>query len=153
METIMIIIVEGPDGAGKSTLCSLLQKSTGFVLKHLSYKDDNSFEAYIERLLEHNVIFDRFFHSELVYSKVMNRVCALNKDEVATLQVITSKVAEVIFCTAQVETLIKRAFVRGEDYINESHMAAIVSGYERLFVELNTKPTKVELNINETFKL
>lgn len=81
----MIIIVEGPDGLGKTTFCALLSESLGFPV----YKDDFSsrgLELSREYITGHDrgsvmmavqtdadVILDRSFPSEAVYSRVFGR--------------------------------------------------------------------------------
>lgn len=81
----MIIIVEGPDGLGKSTLCAKLSEKLGYPV----YKDANSDDGLLkhrEYILGHDtgtmnmamltdadVILDRSFPSEVVYSHAMKR--------------------------------------------------------------------------------
>lgn len=76
----MIIIVEGIDRVGKTTLCNMLQKHTNFpIYKHNSYRFDyskmdnlNETDKMLQLLdlysiLNGNVIFDRFHWSDCVY--------------------------------------------------------------------------------------
>lgn len=74
----MIIIVEGPDGAGKSTLIKRIEKE--FFNKkanifRFSDTSDISFNDYKEKLETDvdNIIIDRFNLSEDVYSTVYQR--------------------------------------------------------------------------------
>lgn len=73
----MVILVEGPDGSGKTTLCNELVKK-GYEYIHLSkdgaYKDTNTFYYAFRSLLEskkgQNIVIDRSYISNYVYSTV-----------------------------------------------------------------------------------
>ena len=73
----MIVLIEGPDGAGKTTLCNELMRLDKFYYLHLN-KVDNIEEFYknlikdIKRFKKHNInlIIDRAYISNIVYSKV-----------------------------------------------------------------------------------
>lgn len=78
----MRIIVDGNDGVGKTTLAKKLQEH--FNIKsyvHLSYKDPTNYKFYSQILKKQNIIFDRSFLDELVYSKILRRKSNLNKRE------------------------------------------------------------------------
>ena len=68
----MLILVEGGDGSGKSTLVETLRKFNFKIAKPAALQNKHQFEYY-ERLAlqsiyaEQNVILDRSFLSELVY--------------------------------------------------------------------------------------
>ena len=83
-----ILIIEGPDNCGKTNIASLLSD----VLKIPVYKSGREVDAFKEKDAQYNIlkwgvyeqlkmvetydsgiIFDRFFPSEFVYSKVYNR--------------------------------------------------------------------------------
>ena len=72
----MIIVLEGPDGAGKSTLAAEFVRR-GFRLAHHDVPPEpgeDKFERYIqliEAVGDENVIFDRFAPTEYVYSHVL----------------------------------------------------------------------------------
>lgn len=78
----MMIIVEGVDRVGKSTLCNKLSKATGIVVHKYSglvkYKDMNNLEetdkmlGIIQVMKETNatLIFDRFHVTDFVYGSL-----------------------------------------------------------------------------------
>lgn len=79
----MIIIVDGIDKVGKTTLCKLLSKEFGLNISKddtryfgshsnidINTEKDNTFVNLIEQGCLDNVVFDRFHMTEYVYSKV-----------------------------------------------------------------------------------
>ena len=70
----MKIIIDGNDGTGKTTLTKKLKEEvniTSYI--HLSYKDPCDFYFYYYLLKKEDVIFDRSFIDEKIYSKIFNR--------------------------------------------------------------------------------
>jgi thymidylate kinase len=67
------IIIEGADQQGKSTLCALLHEKLGWNIVHYG-KPKEGFNYILDYLLPENTISDRNFLSEVVYSKVKNRL-------------------------------------------------------------------------------
>jgi len=79
MKPAGLIILDGPDGAGKTTLAQYYVKKHGAIYMHLTYRfKDNMFAYHTAMLLKacklvdqgHLVIIDRLWMSELVYAKV-----------------------------------------------------------------------------------
>ena len=79
MKATGLIILDGPDGAGKTTLAQYYVKQYGAIYMHLTYRfKDNMFNYHTAMLLKacklvdqgHLVIIDRLWMSELVYAKV-----------------------------------------------------------------------------------
>jgi hypothetical protein len=70
------IIVEGPDGGGKSSLVKRLQAELGggWDSIHLSHKDGDQFTRYFGVYLEADrVLIDRGHFSETIYSRIRGR--------------------------------------------------------------------------------
>lgn len=73
-----LIVLEGPDGSGKTTLAKFLEERYGAVYFHQSYhKDWDIFDYFTGRLMEASriaserlVVMDRLWISELVYGAV-----------------------------------------------------------------------------------
>lgn len=105
-----MIIVEGPDGAGKSTLVHELQELfPGLLLGERGVADrDNlwkvtrqdTYRAICKALTDSNPrIWDRLFWSEFAYWQITSRDCQFDsKDEVAIPQIIAAIGAPVIWC-------------------------------------------------------
>lgn len=79
------IIIDGPDGVGKSTVCDLLSKSSGYPIIRMAdsakYFSDPQFLEIMARQFNETVsqfakypfIMDRGYPTSLVYSKIFNR--------------------------------------------------------------------------------
>ena len=77
-------IVCGIDGAGKTTLVKNVEKLTRYQTQHYC-KPSSQFgfkSNYVYNLQSQcDVIFDRFFVSELIYSKVLERECRIKEED------------------------------------------------------------------------
>lgn len=87
----MLIILEGPDGAGKSTLARNLSAMLGADIVHFG-KDSETFSLateYISIILSsqhRNLIIDRLWISEIIYSKIMRGGnCRLSEKEIKVI--------------------------------------------------------------------
>lgn len=72
----MKIIIEGPDGAGKTTLARELGEHLKWPVQHLTGSDDKVFmrNQFMNASVRNNVILDRYIISNLAYSYVFNGV-------------------------------------------------------------------------------
>lgn len=66
------IVIEGPDGTGKTTLGEKLSKAFGLEYMHLTYLEDpealhKQFKEASDRMLKGGVVLDRFIVSNTVY--------------------------------------------------------------------------------------
>lgn len=78
----MIIIIEGPDGTGKTSLATEIQKQIGAHVIHCTYNKYWDIGEYHYQIMEHalrlhnrgiHVILDRWAPSEHVYGKVFRK--------------------------------------------------------------------------------
>lgn len=82
----MRIIIDGNDGVGKTTLAKRIAKDLDIKSYiHLTNKDPKDFIFYRTLLDKHNVIFDRSFLSEPIYSQVLNRKSEIGLREINLL--------------------------------------------------------------------
>lgn len=132
----MIIIIEGPDLAGKSTLAKEINIKGDFEVVHFDSPSENFdfHESYLKVLDKENVILDRYFFSEIVYSKVFGRQCRLSSETIKEIkEKLKNKPHQLIFVNPGVDTLKRRYKMRGDDIISESQIEKIVQEYENLF--------------------
>lgn len=120
----MIIILEGPDGSGKTTLAEQLHRQTGFMKLRRSQETDkvaDLFKEYEQALKAgKNCIMDRSWYSEMVYGPVMREGSAISYPQMYELERLAVKNgAIIIHCMAPETTLWKRCLRRGEDYITD----------------------------------
>lgn len=82
----MRIIVDGNDGVGKTTLATKLQKDLDIKSYiHLSGSDPRNFDFYNNIMRKQNVIFDRSFLDDDIYSIIYNRPHGLSELETRLL--------------------------------------------------------------------
>ena len=132
----MIIIVEGPDLAGKTTLINQLNIKGEYDVVHFDAPDDDfDYKAdYLNVLDKENVILDRYFFSEIVYSKVFERQCRLSAETMEKIkEKLKNKPHTLIYINPGIETLKRRYRERGDELITESQIEKIVKEYENLF--------------------
>lgn len=117
----MIIVVEGPDGVGKSTLINHLKKNffnENVNIFKFSDISDISFENYKEKLETNvkNIIFDRFNLSEDVYSTVYKRHPKNSLlDHLRTFTLVEDKdVVYIILYSSNLNLLWERCHQRGD---------------------------------------
>lgn len=112
-----MIIVEGPDGAGKTTLVNELQESFGLQVGQRGTKDrdllwtvtrPDTYKALAEAIRgdQPPVIWDRLYYSELVYHDITGRHCQFSESEQFFIeQVIEAIYPPVIVCLPLWETV------------------------------------------------
>jgi thymidylate kinase len=133
-----VLIIEGPDGSGKSTLCNMLL-STGTVssvkpspritakgdVDRMKYETDRYIRLYGE---DNKVAVDRFLFSEMAYGKVLRGKSAFSKAEyMHKLIELMLKGSVVIFCLP--DTLIYKL---DESPVVKEKMSQIRNMYDNL---------------------
>lgn len=82
----MNIIIEGPKGTGKSTICKKIEKECKFRYYHSTQNTLNTFSYHLNLLdSEYDCIFDRFHLGELVYPIVYHRKGKLSVKNIIAL--------------------------------------------------------------------
>ena len=133
----MIILLEGPDGAGKSVLYKQLQTEfSGNFIQGLNRDDKGQYLWYKQRIESSSVYFiDRGFISELVYRPIKN-----DKEPNITLEEagnLCSRHLFVIYCTN--EHAYNNMKLRGDNYIkNEDEHKQICIRYEEVITTINS---------------
>lgn len=136
----MIIIIEGPDGSGKTTLAELLSKQTGYPVVHRTQPKTEEekakmMDSYIELIKSgKNAILDRAWYSEMVYGPVMRDTSVIGYPAMYDLEkMLAKRGCIIIYCTDKPETLWRRATRRGEDYITSYEtFIKICEGFDKV---------------------
>lgn len=136
----MVIIIEGPDGAGKTMLAEKISRQTGWPIEHRSKPEtpeekELMMGEYVQLAKSsRNIILDRCWYSEMVYGKVMRDQTYIDYPQMYELErLLTSHGAIVVYCTGHKAALWKRATRRGEDYItSRDDFTAICDEYDKL---------------------
>lgn len=141
----MIIIIEGPDGAGKTTLANYLSKQLGYPIKHRSKpkteeEKQQMSQSYIDDIKSNqNIIWDRCFYSEMVYGPIMRDQSYISMAQMHEMeQMLKFTGALVIYCTDETWNLWERCNTRGETYITSvEQIDAIKTAYDKLMLHRN----------------
>lgn len=136
----MIIILEGPDGSGKTTLAQQISKQTGFPIIHRSQPKTEEEKMcmmgeYLQAIKERkNAIFDRCWYSEMAYGPVMRDESVITYPEMYELERQLAKSgAMIIHCTGPEAALWMRCQRRGEEYITcRDDFKAIHKNFEEI---------------------
>jgi adenylate kinase family enzyme len=150
--TIMIVILEGPDGAGKSTLKAELVKQFDFIEPipkslptHKSTETmcgENAAALNLAIYNNKNVVLDRGWMSEDIYSKVLreapSRFDQAHKAMFERLALTAGVV--VVLCNPGRQEIVNNLFVRGDEHIRDlSVLNNIIREYEN-FERLTSLP-------------
>ena len=126
------IIVEGPDGAGKTTLVNhILAANPGAFLAHFGKPatDEEAFnywKVYLQYVKDHEkeavVILDRSWYSDMVYGPVMRDREEMTRDNMELLEmaVIACGGGIILYCTGRPDVLWRRCKERGETFVRTS---------------------------------
>ena len=135
-----IILLEGCDGAGKSTMAKLLQKLTGYEIVsgsnfELAEKGaDYMFEFLRELSNRQNIIVDRSWLSNYIYARLYDK----NSMTDAQFEELTRMFDEksiMIVLTASLDVLVDRINKRGDDYIKTDEIQPILENYLKLSLQ------------------
>lgn len=132
----MLIILEGCDGAGKTTLAKSLAMLLDAEIVHCSSKTKNDFRFFcnlIEASDHKNIIADRFCYGQFVYQHKDDRPLE-NYHNLNALEIILLEHgAKVVYVTAPLEEIESRLKARSEKVINGLSIKEVCEGFEDLF--------------------
>ena len=140
----MILIIEGPDGSGKTTLANKISQQTSWPIIHRTQpKSDDEKKTMMDSYLEvissgRNCIFDRSWYSEMVYGPIMRDTSVISYAQMFTLErKLSKRGAMLIHCTGPSDILWKRCQARGENYIvDRQTYTRIYSGFGELMYDV-----------------
>ena len=147
----MLIILEGCDATGKTTLANMLAPLLNAQIVHSTAETPNDYR-YFEELLRAseytNIIADRFCYSQFVYQDSEHRPLKLVsdeymkfKDEWEVLHMLECQMlrynTKVIYCYADADVIADRMIARGE---NPNGIDEILNGYKNLWTQTLIQP-------------
>lgn len=133
----MIIITEGIDCSGKSTLIEALAKEIGYEVQQGSSfsitankTEEELFEAFMSFTKLDNIILDRYMYSNLVYAPLYNDYACLSDEHRKFIEREIKGDTLLVYLCADKSTIAQRFKTRGEEYVDESKITAILDGYD-----------------------
>lgn len=113
----MPIIIEGPDGAGKSTLAKSLADRLDMNILKMTANGGQSVREYRQKLECDGVIIDRCWVSEQVYSDLFGRAPRIGNDDAEALTELCGLVGiPIIVLLPPLHVVISRLNARGDEY-------------------------------------
>lgn len=128
----MLVVLEGCDGAGKSTLAEFLAKLLNADIVHCTAETPNDYGFFyniIEVAKTRNIIADRFCYGQFVYQEKDER--KLSKSALRMLETrMLEANSKVILVTAPEDIIIARLASRGE--VTHMPVKDILSRFEKV---------------------
>lgn len=113
----MPIIIEGPDGAGKSTLAKSLAGALDMNILKMTANGGQSVPEYQQKLACDGVIIDRCWVSEQIYSDLFDREPRISNSDAEALTEFCGLVGiPIIVLLPPLHIVINRLNVRGDEY-------------------------------------
>lgn len=113
----MPIIIEGPDGAGKSTLAKSLAGALDMNILKMTANGGQSAREYEQKLACDGVIIDRCWVSEQVYSDLFGREPRISNGGAEALTEFCGLVGiSIIVLLPPLHVVIHRLYERGDEY-------------------------------------
>ena len=113
----MPIIIEGPDGAGKSTLAKSLAGALDMNILKMTANGGQSVPEYLQKLACDGVIIDRCWVSEQIYSDLFGREPRIDNDDAEALTEFCEFArVPIIVLLPPLHVVISRLNERGDEY-------------------------------------
>lgn len=113
----MPIIIEGPDGTGKSTLAKSLAGALDMNILKMTANGGQSAQEYLRKLACDGVIIDRCWVSEQVYSDLFGREPRIDNDDVEALTEFCGLAGiPIVVLLPPLHVVISRLNERGDEY-------------------------------------
>lgn len=112
-----MIILEGPDGAGKSTLANSLARELDLNILKMTINGGQSATEYLQKLQCDGVVMDRCWISEQIYSDIFGREPRLDADKCERLtDLCADSNIPIVIVLPPLPTVIKRLIKRGDEH-------------------------------------
>ena len=147
----MLIILEGPDGAGKTTLANALSEKLGGVeIRHCGPLTQPPLDEYVRDLYDYyvrgtgDIIYDRHYMGELIYGPLYRGKSQIDFPTRYAIETFLNMCgALLVHVTNDLKTLRKRCELRGEDFLKPEDIEHVRAMYyeEMLHAQVRFKIT------------
>lgn len=129
-----MIIIEGPDGAGKTTLVQWIKKEPGLTVVKPYYPKTNQLSYYLQTPAYYAGYFlERYYLSELAYPQFKVGRAVMEPWKQFQIEAAMMPFGPVIFYVRPSKETIKRNILtRGDDYIDEGDIDKMLMVYDKL---------------------
>lgn len=140
----MLIVIEGPDKTGKTTLAKAIAQQLGYEYKHFSAPKGSPADEYIDFLLalKRPTVCDRFHLSELVYGPMFRGKAGITPLELVTIErVMRLKQTVLIHAVTNMKLANKRLTNSTEhEVVDTAQNLAAAAGFAKVFPLTNAGP-------------
>lgn len=129
----MPIIIEGPDGAGKTTLAEKLAKRLDMNILKMTANGGQSLEEYVQKLNCDGIVIDRCWVSEQVYADIFGREQRISDEEAEALTALCGIIGvPIVILMPPLVEVVKRLTRRGDEFedVVVPHIEEIYRRYE-----------------------
>jgi len=133
-----IIVLEGADASGKSTLAKKLVEAFNGEYVKFSQPVKPPYEEYLHFLLNHDqsktYILDRFMYGELVYGPIFRGAAGFSMLDLNYLEMVLMRFNHiVIHCQVDLSHNLKKLSERGDDFVKLNQVEDIRLRYKAVF--------------------
>lgn len=150
----LILVVEGCDGTGKSTLADSLAHEHGFSVIHSPRTPDHvDLAARYREILGRPgpIVLDRAFVSEFVYGPLYRGRVRMSWEEAFDLaELVKARAGAFIHMTGSPQAITERLIERDGTSLPPDELAAIVEAYHRAFETISSYAPVITIEIAET---
>lgn len=112
----MKIILEGVDGAGKTTLAKILAEKYGLDICHCTQYDAADYDFYRQTLRKENIVWDRHTLGELIYPRIFDRKPQIGTEDARlVMHYAKEENVKILVLTADMATIYERLNARGNE--------------------------------------
>lgn len=132
-----MIILEGVDGSGKTTLAHKLAHELHLEVEHFGVPVGDPCGIYHQRMMElsHPMIFDRLFHSEIPYSIVKRRTRYMKFLQFSMLELTASSLPHLLVYCRPSRLVVNARYVEdGDDYVDVGEINKLYDEYDELMM-------------------